>query len=36
MKNGKDPSMVVVMGEGNAKVRLAIIEMSILEDLVEE
>jgi len=26
----------VVMGEGNAKVRLAIIEMSILEDLVEE
>jgi hypothetical protein len=24
------------MGEGNSKVRLAIIEMSILEDLVEE
>lgn len=36
MKNGKDPAIVVVMGEGNAKVRLAIIEMSILEDLVEE
>jgi len=24
------------MGEGNSKVRLAIIEMSILEDMVEE
>jgi hypothetical protein len=36
MKNGKDPAIVVVIGEGNAKVRLAIIEMSILEDLVEE
>jgi hypothetical protein len=32
MKNGKDPAIVVVMGEGNSKVRLAIIEMSILED----
>ena len=36
MKNGKDPAIVVVIGEGNSKVRLAIIEMSILEDLVEE
>jgi outer membrane phospholipase A len=36
IKNGKDPAIVVVMGEGNSKVRLAIIEMSILEDLVEE
>jgi outer membrane phospholipase A len=36
MKNGKDPAIVVVIGEGNAKVRLAIIEMSILEDMVEE
>ena len=35
-KNGKDPAIVVVIGEGNAKVRLAIIEMSILEDMVEE
>jgi hypothetical protein len=26
----------VVLGEGNSKVRLAIIEMSILEDMVEE
>jgi len=36
MKNGKDPAIVVVLGEGNSKVRLAIIEMSILEDMVEE
>jgi len=36
IKNGKDPAIVVVIGEGNSKVRLAIIEMSILEDLVEE
>jgi outer membrane phospholipase A len=35
MKNGKDPAIVVIMGEGNSKVRLAIIEMSILEDLVD-
>jgi len=35
MKNSKDPAIVVVMGEGNSKVRLAIIEMSILEQLVE-
>jgi hypothetical protein len=35
MKNGKDPAIVVVIGEGNSKVRLAIIEMSILEDLVD-
>ena len=33
MKNGKDPAIVVVIGEGNAKVRLAIIEMSILEQI---
>jgi outer membrane phospholipase A len=33
IKNGKDPAIVVVMGEGNSKVRLAIIELSILEDL---
>lgn len=36
IKNGKDPAIVVVIGEGNAKVRLAIIEMSILEQLTEE
>lgn len=36
IKNGKDPAIVVVIGEGSAKVRLAIIEMSILEQLTEE
>jgi hypothetical protein len=36
MKNGKDPAIVVVIGEGNSKVRLAIIEMSILEQLSED
>jgi len=34
IKNGNDPAIVVVMGEGNSKVRLAVIEMSILEQLV--
>ena len=35
IKNGKDPAIVVVIGEGNAKVRLAIIEMSILENIAD-
>lgn len=35
IKNGNDPAIVVVMGEGNSKVRLAIIEMSILEQIME-
>ena len=36
IKNGKDPAIIVVIGEGNTKVRLAIIELSILEQLTEE
>lgn len=36
IRNGKDPAIVVVMGEGSAKVRLAIIELEILEQLVGE
>jgi outer membrane phospholipase A len=36
LKNGKDPAIVVVLGEGNQKVRLAVIEMSILEQLIED
>ena len=35
IKNGNDPAIIVVIGEGNAKVRLAIIEMSILEQIVD-
>lgn len=36
IRNGKDPAIVVVLGEGNSKVRLAIIELSVLEQLTEE
>ena len=36
MKNKNDPAIVVVLGEGNHKTRLAIIELSILEQLIEE
>lgn len=36
MKNGNDPAIVVVIGKDNSKVRLAIIEMSILEQMVED
>jgi len=32
----KDPAIIVILGEGNTKVRLAIIEMDILEQLMEE
>ena len=31
----KDPALMVVLGEGNKKVRLAIIEMDLLEQLTE-
>jgi outer membrane phospholipase A len=36
IKNGKDPAIVVVLGESGIKTRLAIIEMSILEQLIED
>jgi outer membrane phospholipase A len=35
IKKNMDPAIVVVLGEGNTKVRLAIIEMEILEQLVD-
>lgn len=35
IKNGNDPAIVVVIGKDNSKVRLAIIEMSILEQIIE-
>lgn len=35
LKNGKDPAIVVVLGEGNSKVRLAVIEFGILQQLVD-
>lgn len=35
MRNGNDPAIIISMGSGNSKVRLAVIEMSILEQLVD-
>lgn len=34
IKNHKDPALVVCLGEDNAKVRLAVIELPLLEELV--
>lgn len=34
LRNGNDPAIVVVLGEGNKKTRLAIVELSLLEDLI--
>lgn len=36
IKNGNDPAIIVVLGEGNRKTRLAIIELSLLEQLLED
>jgi outer membrane phospholipase A len=35
IKKNMDPAIVVVLGEGNTKDRLAIVEMDILEQLVD-
>lgn len=35
IRNGNDPAIIVVLGEGNSKTRLAIIELGILEELLE-
>jgi len=35
IKNNNDPAIVVVVGEGTNKIRLAIIELAILEQLVD-
>lgn len=34
IRNGNDPAIIVVLGEGNKKTRLAIIELEILEQLL--
>lgn len=34
IRNGNDPAIVVVLGDSGIKTRLAIIEMSILEQLI--
>jgi hypothetical protein len=36
LKSNADPAIVVVLGEAGIKTRLAIIEMSLLEQLLEE
>lgn len=36
IRNGNDPAIVVVLGEGSPKTRLAIIELGILEQLLGE
>lgn len=36
IKNGNDPAIVVILGEGSRKTRLAIIELSLLEQLLED
>jgi hypothetical protein len=34
IRNGNDPAIVVVLGEGGKKTRLAIIELELLEQMV--
>lgn len=36
IKNNNDPAIIVVIGEGNNKVRLAITELSLLEQFVDK
>jgi hypothetical protein len=36
IKNNNDPAIVVVLGEGNRKTRLAIIELDLLDSLIDE
>jgi outer membrane phospholipase A len=35
MKSNADPMIVIVLGEGNSKTRLAVIEFALLEQLVD-
>ena len=35
IKNNNDPALFLILGEGNAKVRLAVIEVDMLEQLTE-
>jgi hypothetical protein len=36
IKNNLDPAIIVVIGEGGSKTRLAVIELDLLEQLLEE
>jgi hypothetical protein len=35
VRNGNDPAIVVVLGDSGIKTRLAIIEMSVLEQMID-
>jgi hypothetical protein len=35
IRNGNDPAIFIVLGEGNSKVRLAVIEVNLLEQLTD-
>lgn len=35
IRNNADPAVVVILGEGNQKVRLAVVELEILDQLTE-
>lgn len=35
IKSNKDPAIVIVLGEGNQKIRLAVVEFEILQQLVD-
>lgn len=35
VRNNNDPAIVVVIGDGNQKIRLAIVELAILQQLVD-
>ena len=36
LKNKNDPAIFITLGEDNAKVRLAVIELSLLEQILEQ
>jgi outer membrane phospholipase A len=36
IRNGNDPAIIIVLGEGNKKIRLAVIELNILEELIDK
>ena len=35
IKNSNDPALIVVLGEGNKKIRLAILELEVLDQLLD-
>ena len=36
IKNNNDPAIIVVLGEGNSKVRLLITEIEVVQDIIEQ